>query len=71
MCKGNLKTFSYNALSFGSDDIHYLETELRDYLEFKILSLSMYIYPTDTHTVTLQHYVLGQEEKIRINFIMS
>jgi hypothetical protein len=46
MFKDGLKKFSYDALSFGPDDIHYLETELRDDLEFKNLSLSMYVYPT-------------------------
>jgi hypothetical protein len=71
MFKDGLKKFSYDALSFGPDDIHYLETELRDDLEFKNLSLSMYVYPTGTPTGTLLHYVLGPEEKIRINFIMS
>jgi hypothetical protein len=57
MFKDGLKKFSYDALSFGTDDIHYLETELRDDLEFKNLSLSMYVYPTGTPTGTLLHYV--------------
>ncbi|CAC5418414.1 unnamed protein product [Mytilus coruscus] len=63
----------FDAMSFGqtSDDLKYLKTNLRDDSEFKNLSISMFVYPIGTPKGTLLHYVLGQEEKIRINFIMT
>lgn len=62
-----------DALLFGpeAEDISYLKTNIRDDSEFKNLSLSMLVYPNRTPKGTLLQYVLGTEEKIRINFIMT